>query len=175
MLASTAGLPATLSAQPPADFSGRWTLDTPAIASPPAAPGAPAAAPAPGDMGSGWGSAITIAQDATRLTVEYTFFGRYDGMPPLTFTYPLDGSVARNTAMMGRGEQVESSRAQWNGQTLIITTTFHIADRGAGAPLTAELTRRLWLESATTLVVEVARAGVLGGSASTTRSVYRKG
>jgi hypothetical protein len=63
----------------------------------------------------------------------------------------------------------------WNGQTLIIITPFHVADRGAGQPFAAELTRKLWLESPTTLVVEVTRAGVPGGSASTTRSVYRKG
>ena len=111
----TAVLPAALSAQPPADFSGRWTLDAPAIASTPAVPGTPAAAAAPGDMGSGWGSTITIAQDTKRLSVEYTVFSRYDLQPPLTLTYPLDGSVGRNTVMMGRGEQVESSRAQWNG------------------------------------------------------------
>ena len=126
-------------------------------------------------MGSGWGSTITIAQDTKRLSVEYTIFSRYDLQPPLTFTYPLDGSVGRNTVMMGRGEQIESSRAQWNGQTLIIITTFPIADRGAGQPFTAELMRKLWLESPTALVVEVTRAGVLGGPASTTRSVYRKG
>jgi hypothetical protein len=171
----TAALHATVSAQPPPDFSGRWILDAPAIATTPAVPGTPAAAAAPGDMGSGWGAAITIAQDAKRLSVEYTVFSRYDLQPPLTFTYPLDGSVGRNTVMMGRGEQVESSRAQWSGQTLIITTTFQIADRGAGKPFTAELTRKLWLDSPTTLVVEVTRAGVLGGPASTTRSIYRKG
>ena len=171
----TAVLTATLSAQPPVDFSGRWTLDAPAISSTPAVPGTPAAAAAPGDMGSGWGPTITIAQDTKRLSVEYTLFSRYDLQPPLTFTYPLDGSVGRNTVMMGRGEQMESSRAQWNGQTLVIITTFPIADRGAEQPFTAELTRKLWLESPTTLVVEVTRAGVLGGPASTTRSVYRKG
>src|SRR6266511_3815076 len=171
----TAVLPATLPAQPPADFSGRWTLDAPAVASTPAVPGTPAAAAAPGDMGSGWGSTITIAQDTKRLSVEYTIFSPYDLQPPLTFTYPLDGSVGRNTVMMGRGEQIESSRAQWSGQTLIIITTSHITDRGAGQPFTAELTRKLWLESPTTLVVEATRAGVLGGPASTTRSAYRKG
>ncbi len=168
-------LTATLSAQPPADFSGRWLLDAPAIASTPAVPGTPAAAAAPGDMGSGWGSTLTITQDAKRLRVEYAVFSRYDLQPPLTLTYPLDGSVGRNTVMMGRGEQIESSRAQWNGQTLTIVTTFHVADRGAGAPFTAELTRTLRLESPHTMVVEVTRAGVLGGPASTTRSVYRKG
>jgi hypothetical protein len=164
----------SLTAQPPADFSGRWTLEAPSIATTAAVPGTPAAAAAPGDMGSGWGSTITIAQDGTRLTVEYVFFSRYELQPPLKFVYPLDGSVARNTLMMGRGEQTESSKAHWDGQTLVITTTFDVVDRAAGKPFTAELTRKLWLESPATLIVEVTRAGVLGGPASTTRSVYRK-
>jgi hypothetical protein len=75
---------------------------------------------------------------------------------------------------MGRGEQVESSRARWDGRTLIIVTTFLVSDRAVGKPFTAELTRKLYLESASTLIVEVTRAGVLGGPASTTRSVYRR-
>ena len=170
----TAVLPVALSAQPAADFSGRWTLDAPAIATTPAVPGTPAAAAAPGDMGSGWGATIAIAQDTKQLRVEYTIFSRYDLQPPLALIYPLDGSVGRNTVMMGRGQQVESSRAQWNGATLVIITTFPVTDRGAGQPFTAELTRKLSLESPTTLVVEVTRSGVLGGPASTTRSVYRK-
>ena len=175
VLLLAAVLPAALSAQPPTDFSGRWTLDAPSIVTTPAVPGTPAAAAAPGDLGSGWGSTITVSQDTKRLSVEYAVFSRYDLQPPLTFTYPLDGSDGRNTVMMGRGEQIESSRARWDGQTLIIVTTFHVADRGAAQPFTVELTRKLSLESPTTLVVEATRAGVLGGPASTTRSVYRKG
>jgi hypothetical protein len=161
-------------AQPPADFAGRWTLEAPAVATTPAVPGTPAAAAAPGDMGSGWGSTITIAQDANRLMVEYVFFSRYDLQPPLKFTYPLDGSVGRNAVVMGRGEQVESSKARWEGQALIITTTFDVVDSRAGQSFTADVTRKLSLESPTTLIVEVTRAGVLGGPPSTTRSVYRK-
>src|SRR5262245_24557254 len=167
-------LPAAPAAQPPADFSGRWTLDAPAIATTPAVPGTPAAAAGPGDTGSGWGSTITSAQDATRLSVEYVVFSRYDLQPPLTFTYPLDGSEGRNTVAMGRGEQVESSRARWDGPALTIVTTFHVTDRAAGKPFTAELTRKLWLESPSTLIVEATRAGVFGGPASTTRAVYRR-
>ena len=163
------------SAQPPADFSGRWTLDAPVVATTAAVPGTPAAAAAPGDMGSGWGPTLTIAQDAKQLRVEYVFFSRYDLQPALTFTYPLDGSAGRNAVTMGRGEQIESSRARWNGQTLIITTTYQVAERGIAKPFTAELTRELSLESPTTLVVQVTRAGVLGGSPTTTRSLYRKG
>jgi hypothetical protein len=167
-------LGALLTAQPPADFSGQWMLDAPAIATTPAVPGTPATAAAPGDMGSGWGATITIAQDARRLRVEYPVFSRYDLQPPLAFTYPLDGSAGRNTVNMGRGDQSETSRAEWKGQTLIIVTTFDVADRAAGKPFTAEMTRRLWLESPTTLIVEATRGGVLGGPASTTRSIYRK-
>jgi hypothetical protein len=165
---------AALSGQPRADFSGRWTLEAPAIVSTAAVPGTPAAAAAPGDMGSGWGTTISIAQDPKRLSVEYPIFSRYDLQPPLTFSYPLDGSLGRNTVMMGRGEQIETSRAEWNEQTLVIITTFEIANGPAGKPFTAELTRTLRLDSPTTLVVEVTRAGVLGGPTSTTRAVYRK-
>jgi len=162
--------------QAPADFSGRWTLDAPAISTTPAVPGTPAAAAAPGDMGSGWGSTITIAQDAKRLSVEYIFFSRYDAQPSLTFLYPLDGSEGRNTVMMGRGEQTESSRTEWIGSTLVITSR-HRVDTGiaGGQPLTINVTRKLSLESPTTMIVEVTRGGVLGGPSSMTRSVYRKG
>ena len=115
-----------------------------------------------------------IAQDAARLTLEYQVFSRYDLQPPLKFVFPLDGSEGRNSVMLGRGEQVESSRARWDGQTLVIVTTLHVDDRAAGKPFTTEVTRKMWLESPATLIVEVTRAGVLGGAASTTRSVYRK-
>ena len=162
-------------AQAPADFSGRWTLEAPSIATTLAVPGTPAAAGSPGDMGSGWGTPLTISQDAKQLKIEYAFFSRYDAQPPLIFTYPLDGSETRNTVNMGRGDQVETSTAQWSGQTLIITTTYRIDDRHAGKPLTTQLTRKLSLESPATLIVEVTRPGVLGGPASTTRSIYRKG
>jgi hypothetical protein len=57
----------------------------------------------------------------------------------------------------------------------IITTRFQVIDRAAGKPFTAELTRKLRLESPTKLIVDVTRAGALGRPPSTTRSVYRKG
>jgi hypothetical protein len=167
-------LVAVPSGQPAPDFSGRWTLEAPAIATTPAVPGTPAVAASAGDMGSGWGPTLTITQDASRLRVEYAIFSRYDLQPPLTFTYALDGSESRNTVMTGRGEQTESSRARWDGPTLVITTTSQVVDRAVEKPFTNELTRKLSLESPTTLIVEVTRAGALGGPSSTTRAVYRK-
>src|SRR5689334_7031293 len=78
-----AALAARGMAQAPADFSGNWTLVPQEVATTAAVPGTPAAAAAPGDMGSGWGSLLTIAQDAKQLKVEYAQFSRYDAMPPL--------------------------------------------------------------------------------------------
>ena len=93
------------------DFSGRWTSEPEPSTAPPARGGGPAR----GDMCSGWGSPITITQDGARLTVEYAFFGRGDMQPPLKFAYALDGSETKNTVMMGRGMQVQTSRTAWDG------------------------------------------------------------
>ena len=125
-------------------------------------------------MGSGWGSTITVAHDATRLTIEYAFFSRGDMQPPMRFVYPLDGSETKNTVMMGQGMQVQSSRSAWEGDKLVITTRHTFTNPETRKPETAEVRHVLSLESPTSLVVEVTRAGVLGGSATTTKTVYRK-
>ena len=125
-------------------------------------------------MGSGWGSTITITQDAKQLTVEYVFFGRGDLQPPLRFVYALDGSESRNTVMMGRGMQTQTSRAVWSGATLAITTTHPLTDPATGKPASASVVQTLSLDSAGQLVVDVTRAGVLGGSETTTRTAYRR-
>ena len=157
---------ATVHAQQPS-FAGRWA------AAPDSAPSG--AGPANGTAGSGWGTPLTITQDNTRLIVEYPFFSRYDMQPPLKFTYALDGSETRNTVMLGNGVQEQVSRARWNGSTLVITTVHVIANpTGAGDSLRVEVTRRLSLESPNRLIAEATRAGVLGGSPSTTRTVYTK-
>jgi len=159
------------------DFSGRWTIEAP---SPPGGgAGAPAAGGAPrgggrGDMGSGWGSTITIAQDAARLTVEYVFFGRGDMQPPIKFVYALDGSETKNSVMMGRGVQEQVSKTAWTGDTLVITTVHRFTDAATGKPMTEEVKQALTLESPTALIVETTRAGVLGGSSTTTKTTYKK-
>lgn len=125
-------------------------------------------------MGSGWGSTITIAQDATRLTVEYAFFARGDMQPPLRFAYALDGSESRNSVMMGRGIQMQISKTAWDGDKLVITTTHSLVDPSSGKPATATVTQTLSLESPASLVVETTRTGVLGGPTTSARTVYRK-
>ena len=155
-----------LASQAPMDFSGRWTVEP----APPAGPGA-----APGDMGSGWGTSITITQDAQQLVVEPLVFTRYDLQPQPLFVYALDGSESRNTVMMGRGFQLQASRARWEGQSLTIATVHSFTDPTSGRPLTVDVTQKLSLESPNVLVVEVTRSGALGGRSSTTRTVYTKG
>lgn len=152
------------------DFSGVWTAEPAAAPSAPATPGTLAR----GDMGSGWGSPLTITQDARQLVVEQLLFGRGDMQPPLRFLYALDGTETRNTVMIGHAAQVRVSRATWDGQTLHVTTSYPAVDPASGKPFTTEVTHRLSLASPTSLIVEVTRGAALGGQATTTRAVYRK-
>jgi hypothetical protein len=159
--------------QAPPDFSGQWTLEAAAAPGGPPAPGAPAAPPK-GDMGSGWGSPLTITQDARQLVVEQALFSRYDLQPSVRFVYALDGSETRNAVMTGHTTHVRVSRATWDGQALQITTTYPAVEAVSGKPFATEVVQRLTLESPTTLVVEVTRGGALGGQPTKTRTVYQK-
>jgi hypothetical protein len=158
-------------AQTRPDFSGRWTSE-PDPSSQPAGGGRGGVRN--GDMGSGWGSNIAIAQDAGRLTVEYLFFAPGDMQPPLKFVYALDGSETKNSVMMGRGLQVQRSKAAWDGDKLVITTLHTFEHPETGQPMTSEVKQTLWLESPASLIIETTRGGVLGGPPSTTRTAYRK-
>jgi hypothetical protein len=126
-------------------------------------------------MGSGWGSNLTITQDASRLTVQYAFFARGDMQPPLKFVYALDGSETKNSVMMGRGIQVQTSKTAWDGDKLVITTMHNFENPATGQLMKIEVNQTLSLESPTSLIVETARSGVLGGPPSTTKTVYKKG
>jgi hypothetical protein len=125
-------------------------------------------------MGSGWGSNITITQDAGRLTVEYAFFARGDMQPPLKFVFALDGSETKNSVMMGRGIQTQTSKTAWDGDRLVITTAHSFENPSNGQPMTSEVKQTLSLESPASLIVETTRSGVLGGPPATVRTVYRK-
>ena len=147
--------------QGPVDFSGQWVAEPPA-------------ATAPGDMGSGWGSPLTITQDGKQLVVLAAVFSRYDIQPPVKIVYSLDGSESRNEVMTGHASQVRVSRAKWDGAAMHITTSYPAVDSETGRKLSIDVVHRLTLESPGVLVIEVARAGALGGKPTSTRSVYRK-
>lgn len=172
-----------LPAQTRPDFSGRWTsAPEPAADAPTAGRGAASGrgrgrgrgAAAAGDMGSGWGELITITQDAKALVVEYPFFSRGDLQPPLRFTYALDGTPTTNTVTMGRGFQEQTARARWDGDALVLSSSYTFPHPETGQKVDGTVTRTLSLASPTTMVVEVTRSGVLGGQPSTTRTTYRK-
>jgi hypothetical protein len=162
---------ASAEAQTRPDLSGRWTSEPAPATDAQGQRGGSGVRP---ELGSGWGSTITLTQDARALTVEYAFFTRGDMQPPLKFTYALDGSESRNPVMMGRGMQTERAKSAWDGQTLVITTTHDFKDPASGKAGSIDVVRRLSLESIDSLVVETTRAGALGGPASTTRVVYRR-
>ena len=173
---------ACVTAQIKPDFSGRWTVEpepTTAESREPGQPGAERggrgrASAQIGSMGSGWGQTLTITQDARRLTVEYPFFVRGDMQPPLKFVYALDGSETKNSVMMGRGIQVQTSKTSWDGEKLVITTLHSFAHPETGQPLTSEVRHTLSLASPASLIIETTRSGVLGGQSSTTRTTYTK-
>jgi hypothetical protein len=109
---------ADLSAQAKPDFAGKWVLE-PAAAAAPAA-GAPAGG-GRGGRGGGLGQALTVTQDATTLTLDYTAGGPTP--TPVKLVYKLDGSPNSNS-VPARGEMVvQTSKAAWEGSTLVITTT----------------------------------------------------
>jgi formylglycine-generating enzyme required for sulfatase activity len=124
------------------------------------------------DEGSGWGDRITVTQDAAQLVVQWAFFVRSDLQPPLKFVYALDGTQTKNTIMMGRGLQSQTSTATWNGETLIISTIHAFALDGK--PMTSEVRQTLSLESPARLIVETMRGGAAGGPATTNRTAYRR-
>ena len=143
-----------LSAQQVPDFTGQWQR----------ADG--------NDIGSGWGDVITVTQEGSRLQVEYALFAASDRQPPLRFVYDLEGRETRNGFMMGRGSQMQTSRAKLVGGSLEITTFHELVAQGRAVQ--SEVRQVLSLESSATLVVEVTRLGVLGGPPTTSRSVYRR-
>jgi hypothetical protein len=75
--------------------------------------------------------------------------------------------------MMGDEIQSQLSKTRWDGNKLVITTTYSFRNPENGQPMTTEVRQTLSLES-NTLSIETTRSGVLGGAASTTRSTYNR-
>lgn len=125
-------------------------------------------------MGSGWGSTITVTQDARTLTVEYAFFARGDLQPPMRYVYDLGGAETSHSVMMGRGIQRQRARTAWDADRLVVTTVHDFENPETGRPTAMEVRQTLSLVAPDSLVVETFRAGVLGGPPSTVRTVYRK-
>jgi hypothetical protein len=162
LLVGSGLLATSASAQRP-DFSGDWVLvvDSGATRSTVAATGD--AAFRRGDMGSGWGSALTIRQLQDSLIIESPHFSTYDLQPRLRFVFALDGQDSRNTVMIGHASSEQRSRASWSDNALLITTSFP-------APAGSTMVRQvLSLGVDGTLSIETTREG-----AAPVRTSYRK-
>ena len=88
-------------AQARPDFSGAWIRAADSAAARPTVAATGDAAFRVGDMGSGWGSPLKVAQQPNRLTVEYDVFSAYDLQPPMRLVYALDDTPSVNTVMIG--------------------------------------------------------------------------
>lgn len=139
------------------NFSGEWTVEGP-----------------PTDMGSGLGSPLTITQNAKTLTIEQLLFSRYDLQPLVRTVYNLDGSETRNSIMTGHATQLRISRANWEGASLRISTTYPAVDPATNKEYTIDVEHKLMLESPDTLIVETSRSGALGGQPVMSKTIYKK-
>jgi arylsulfatase len=166
-LAAPVLIAASVAAQKPANFSGRWTL----VPESAAATGVARSAPA---IGTGWGSEVSIEQDAATLTIEFATYARYDMQPPTRLVYRLDGTESRNTINVGRGPQEQVSTAAWDGTKLTLTTVREFTDASHDKPMQMRTSQTLSLESPDRLVVETTHGAALGGRPSTSRSIYKK-
>ena len=136
------------------NFAGTWTV----VADP------AAAAPAPGRGGGrGLGQGGIIAQDAKTLTITRT---TQNG--EVKSVYNLDGSESKNTLTMGGNAVEQTSKAKWDGDKLVITTTMNFNGNAV------ESSMALSLDASGQLVVESTGAGRGGGPPTTTKMTYKK-
>lgn len=156
------------------DFTGAWTRVPDSATARPTVATTGDAAFRRGDMGSGWGSPLTMTQRTDSLILQYSFFSAYDLQPPVRLAYALDGSESRNAVMFGHAESVQRSRVSWAGSTLVINTRHPLPGFADGRDGAADVRHAMTLEGPKTLVVESTRLGVLGGPSTTTRTVYTR-
>jgi hypothetical protein len=152
------------------DFTGVWSLVDSAAVAPSVATRGDAAFRV-GDMGSGWGSTITLTHEPDRLTVAYVYFSTYDLQPPLEYLYALDGSESINRIMIGHSVSEQRSRAAWQGETLVITTRYAAPEMSGSAQI-AEVRQSLRMAAPNRLEIETTRVGVNGAPTTVTRTVY---
>jgi hypothetical protein len=143
------------SAQAKPSFAGKWTREAPAAG----APGGGGGGGGRGGGGGGFcGAECTITQTATELTLE--FQGGGQNPAPMKQVYKLDGSESKNP---GRGGQDQVSKATWDGNKLVITTTTQ----------NGEQKRVLSLEGGN-LVVDATNPGREGAAPTTTKITFKK-
>jgi hypothetical protein len=146
-----------LSAQGKPSFAGKWAM----VVDPNAAGGGGGGR---GGGRGGLGMEPTIAQDEKTLIITRT-----TQAGEVKSVYNLDGSESKNTMTMGGNAVEQVSKAAWEGNTLVITTTSSFQ----GNPTTS--TMKLSIDASGQLVVETTSPGRGGGEPVTRTATYKKG
>jgi hypothetical protein len=159
-LALLLALPSLVVAQAKPDFSGTWTFDE--------AKSDPAPARAGGGGGRGGGrmggapaTAMTIKQTAGELSMDRT-----TAQGAQTVVYKLDGSESTNTIGMGPA----TSKAMWDGNKLVITTTQTVQGRGGEITINS---KDIYSVQGNVLTIETTRT--TPGGDQTRKLIYTKG
>jgi hypothetical protein len=147
-------LTAGLLAQAKANFAGKWTREAPAG-------GAMQAGGGRGGGRGGFGQEATITQDASSITIEYMQGGQ--NPTPQKRVYKLDGSESKNTMTFGGNSVEQTSKAAWEGDKLVITTTTQFGETKQALSLVNG-----------DLHVDSTNPGRDGGAPTTTSIVYKK-
>ena len=145
-----------------ANFAGTWNM----VMDPAQQQGAGGRGGRGGGGGGGFaGMTFTVAQDANSVTITRT-----QGENTITTKYMTDGTDSKNT-VQGRGGAMEVvSKAKWEGNALVISTT---RDMGGNSVTT---TQKVWIENGD-LVVENTQPNFQDPSAAPTvrKVTYKKG
>lgn len=136
------------------DFSGSWTFDAQKTMTPDKNGRVVLAAML--------GEEFTAIQTATSLTLRILNNGQL-----VVAVYDLTGRSSENVSP---GDIVVTSRAKWDGDRLLISSTSTSDDKGK--QVTVETTRTLSLDSAGDLIIE--RTGTPKSLVTPSRSVYRR-
>jgi hypothetical protein len=138
------------------DFSGLWEFDREqTMKQPPSPDGRLVIAAMLGDE-------FVANQDDKALHLTIKAMGQ-----TVKATYNLDGSESRN---LSPGDIVVVSRAQWEGEKLVIRSTSTSAERGK--PVTIETIRTLWLDKDGSLYMQ--RTGTPATEVTPSTSIYKR-
>jgi hypothetical protein len=133
-----------------------------------------------GDMGTGWGSPLTITQRPDSLILEYVFFSTYDLQPPVRLAFAMDGTPTPIRVMIGHATSERMGMVRWGEDftTLRLVEIFETAP-GVGAipgqaTRTLTVIHALTLTSPTTLEISTTRSATAGVAPSTITTTYSR-
>jgi hypothetical protein len=168
LIATTVALflavPTLALAQAKPDLSGTWTFDEaksdPAPARAGGGGGGGGGGRGGGRMGGAPATAMTIKQTATELSMDRT-----TAQGAQTVVYKLDGSESKNT--IGAGPA--TSKAMWDGNKLVVTTTQTVQGRGGEITINS---KEIYSVQGNVLTIETTRTTPAGDQ--TRKLIYTK-